>query len=108
MAIEAIISNAILKGKSIICISLYYIVYMNFKAWHHSITEGTRTPYKLGLYPDLYDFVGQYPPLYATPISADFIFYYNAYYGPKGVESKDGLVWYKPMHTANDPHKTPL
>jgi len=77
---------------------------MDFKEWY---LESTRTPFKVGLYPDLYDFVGQYPPLYGMPIAADYLYYFTTYFGPEGPYSKDGIVWYKAMHGSNDPHKPP-
>lgn len=78
---------------------------MNFKKWLQ--LQESRSAYKIGLYPDLYDIVGQYPPLYGTPVSADFIYYVTQYFGPNGPPSKDGIVWYRPMHGSNDPHKPP-
>ena len=60
--------------------------------------------FKIGLYPDLYDIVGQYPPLWGTPRSADYIYYVTKYFGPTGSPpSKNGIVWFKPMHSANAP-----
>lgn len=47
---------------------------LNFKKW--LLTEGGRGN-KLGLYPPLADELGQYPPAYITPVSADFIYYYD-------------------------------
>jgi hypothetical protein len=55
---------------------------LQFKKW--LLTENdTRTGARLGLYPSIYDNLGQYPPLYSTPIAADFIYYYDIFYGKK-------------------------
>jgi len=62
---------------------------MTFKEW--LLTE-SKTQYQIGLYPDLYDIVGQYPPLYATPHAADFIYYYTNYIKNNPPKDKDGFV----------------
>lgn len=65
---------------------------MNFKEWL-LIENESRTGTRLGLYPSIYDSLGQYPPLYSTPISADFITYYDIQYGKKGVRDiSPGIV----------------
>lgn len=66
---------------------------MRFKDW--LFTEGFDTHCKLGLYPPIDDALGQYPPLYAAARSPDLITYYYIQYGKKGVESKDGYVYYR-------------
>jgi hypothetical protein len=69
---------------------------LNFKDW---LAENTKTTYKLGLYPDLYDVIGQYPPLYNTPRCADFIYYSWKKYGPTcSPPSKNGIVTVPDMH----------
>lgn len=50
---------------------------MDFKEF----LEGSGTGAKLGLYPDLADALGQYPPLYVTPRASDFITYFDIEYG---------------------------
>ena len=66
--------------------------YMNFKEWlllHEDDVRGS----KIGLYPSISDNLGQYPPLYVTPISADFITYYSNAYGKKPLKfDKPGVV----------------
>jgi hypothetical protein len=60
---------------------------MNFKEWLLR-EDDMRTGAKIGLYPSLADSLGQYPPLYVAAAAADFITYYDMYYGKKGVRSK--------------------
>lgn len=55
---------------------------MNFKQWFLK-EDDMRTGAKLGLYPDIVDSLGQYPPLYVTPHAADFVTYYDMEYGKK-------------------------
>jgi hypothetical protein len=66
---------------------------MRFREWLLN-ENGTRTGAKLGLYPDLADDVGQYPPLYTTATAADFITYFDIVFGSKGgVKSiKPGII----------------
>lgn len=64
---------------------------MEFKKW---LAEGYRTGAKLGLYPPIEDALGQYPFLYGTARSADLITYIDIMYGKKGIDSKNGLVYY--------------
>ena len=65
---------------------------MRFKDWLMN-ENGTRTGAKLGLYPDLADDVGQYPPLYAVASCADYITYFDMVFGMKGVKSlKPGII----------------
>jgi hypothetical protein len=54
--------------------------------------NASRTSCKLGLYPEIYSILGQYPPLYAAPKAADFITYYYIQYGAKGAPTKNGIV----------------
>jgi hypothetical protein len=64
-----------------------------FKQWLFS-EEEQRTTAKLGLYPDIMDAMGQYPPLYSTTFAADFITYYDIQYKGKGAPGKGGFVRY--------------
>lgn len=59
-----------------------------------------RTGAKIGLYPDIADALGQYPPLYGAPKASDLQTYIYLHYGPKGVPDKSpGLIDYsKPKH----------
>ena len=62
---------------------------MDFKQF----IETSRTGAKLGLYPDLADALGQYPPLYVTPSASDFITYFDIEYGKKPLRfRKPGIV----------------
>jgi hypothetical protein len=63
---------------------------MQFKQWLNENEQ--RSTSKLGLYPDLMDAMGQYPPLYNTPIAADFITYFDMMYGKKGMKGKKGII----------------
>ena len=66
---------------------------MNFKQWFNE--NFNRTGAKLGLYSPIDDAMGQYPPLYASPIAADFITYYNIQYpNGKGLDDSNGIVHY--------------
>jgi hypothetical protein len=47
-----------------------------------------RTGAKIGLYPDIYDALGQYPPLYGIPKAADLVTYIFAKYGKSGPPMK--------------------
>ena len=79
---------------------------MNFKQWL-LLQENSKSPYKLGLYPDLYDVVGQYPPLYNSPRAADYITYAVNYFGKTGAPpGKNGIHWNSPVHYGGPP--TPL
>lgn len=49
---------------------------LKFKEWLMESNRGA----KLGLYPPMADQLGQYPPLYKTTNSADFIYYYDRMY----------------------------
>lgn len=65
---------------------------MNFKEWL-ALNEDDARGSKIGLYPSISDNLGQYPPLYMTPISADFITYYSNVYGKKPLLfDKPGIV----------------
>ena len=73
---------------------------MNFKQW--LIDENAqRTGAKLGLYPSIEDALGQYPPLYGIPSSADLITYIDIMYGVNNIPGKNGIIRYKDEH----PHK---
>lgn len=61
---------------------------MEFKTWLNENSRGS----KIGLYPPIADQLGQYPPLYMTPASADFIYYFGVEY-PKGIKQwKPGII----------------
>lgn len=64
---------------------------MRFKTWFN---ETYRTGAKLGLYPPLEDALGQYPPLYGTPKSADLITYIDIAYNGGEPSGKDGIIRY--------------
>lgn len=65
---------------------------MQFKEWLLK-EDDIRTGAKLGLYPSIYDSLGQYPPLYITPASADFITYFGIQYDKKPLKSlKPGFI----------------
>ena len=66
---------------------------MTFKEFLNENSQ--RTGAKLGLYPTISDALGQYPPLYAIPSSADLITYIDIEFGKKGIDSKNGIVRYK-------------
>lgn len=61
------------------------------------LEDYSRTGAKLGLYPTISDALGQYPPLYATPHSADVITYMDIEFGKKGPPGKKGIIWYKDL-----------
>jgi hypothetical protein len=66
---------------------------MRFQKFFYLTENGTRTGAKLGLYPDLADNVGQYPPLYAVASSADYITYLDIVFGKKGIKSRSpGII----------------
>ena len=73
---------------------------MNFKKWLFQ-ENAQRTGSKLGLYPSIEDALGQYPPLYGIPKSADLITYIDIMYGVNGVPGENGIIRYKDGH----PHK---
>ncbi len=77
---------------------------MNFKEWL-SLNEDDVRGSKIGLYPSISDNLGQYPPLYVTPISADFLTYYSNVYAKRPLEfKKPGIV--DPKDTfRNEPHR---
>jgi hypothetical protein len=70
---------------------------MRFKQWLLD-ENSSRTGAKLGLYPSLMDALGQYPPLYGTPTSADLITYIYIQFGKKGVPGKNGIIKYSDEH----------
>jgi hypothetical protein len=78
---------------------------LKFREW--LLSEDDQRGAKLGLYPSIADNMGQYPPLYMTPISADFILYYDIVYGKKPLKSwKPGII--DPKDTMRDePHRPP-
>ena len=61
---------------------------MNFKMWLNENEQ--RSTAKLGLYPDAMDALGQYPPLYNTPVAADFITYFSM--DPRRNLGKNGII----------------
>jgi hypothetical protein len=63
---------------------------MKFREFLTLTENDNRTGSKLGLYPDLYDVLGQYPPLYCTPGAADFITYYDMNFRAKS--RKPGII----------------
>lgn len=65
---------------------------MRFKEWLQLNENDQRTGCKVGLYPAIYDSLGQYPPLYNTPTAADFITYFWINYGKKGLPGKNGII----------------
>ena len=79
---------------------------LNFKEWL-ILTEGSRGA-KLGLYPPIADQLGQYPPLYMTTGSADFIYYYDRMYPNNGIDDwEKGII--NPEELAGDtPSETPI
>jgi hypothetical protein len=77
---------------------------MNFKEWL-TLNEDDMRGSKLGLYPSISDNIGQYPPLYITPVSADFITYYSFVYGKNPIKSiKPGIIDSKDT-CRNEPHR---
>jgi|GEM_PF-3991613 len=75
---------------------------MNFREW--LLKEDDMRGAKMGLYPSISDNIGQYPPLYMTPISADFITYYSFVYGKKPIKSRSpGII--DPGDTCRDEPK---
>jgi hypothetical protein len=81
---------------------------MNFKEWLAIQEHSGRTATKLGLYPDLYDVVGQYPPLYAAPIAADYVYYFWKHYGNNPPKTVNGIVQYKPGRGIDAPGLPPI
>ena len=98
---------------------------MEFKNWI-SLQEGYDTYCKLGLYPPIADALGQYPPLYATAKSPDFITYFHIEFDknfsgdvePSELPQKNGFINYHKhpkrkfnfVHTKSVPngdHKSP-
>lgn len=73
---------------------------MKFKQWLQN-ENSSRTGAKLGLYPAISDALGQYPPLYGMPISADLITYIDIMYGVNNIPGENGIIRYKDNH----PHK---
>jgi len=72
---------------------------MHFKRWLLLQENNTRTGAKLGLYPSIYDQLGQYPPLYLTSSAADFVTYYDIKYGKKPLRFlKPGIADPKGMY----------
>lgn len=70
-----------------------------FKDW--LMLEFQRGRAKLGLYPPMDSVLGQYPPLYVTPRSADFITYYDIEYKGKGAPGKSGFIWYSDIRSSD-------
>jgi hypothetical protein len=70
---------------------------MRFKEFLLMTENSSRTGAKLGLYPPQSDALGQYPPLYGIPSSADLITYLSIAY-PDGIKSKNGIVQYEKRH----------
>lgn len=68
---------------------------MRFREWLLQLEDYSRTGAKLGLYPPISDALGQYPPLYATPHSADVITYIDIEFKGKGPPGKDGIIRYE-------------
>jgi hypothetical protein len=66
---------------------------VDFKKWL-LMQEARGSQTKLGLYPDLADIVGQYPPIYGANVSADYVYYYDQYYKGRGVPGKNGIHWF--------------
>jgi hypothetical protein len=62
---------------------------MEFKEWINE--NASRTGAKLGLVPPLSDAIGQHPPLYAAPKSADFVTYFYIQH-PNGLPTNNGIV----------------
>jgi hypothetical protein len=64
----------------------------SFRAWLDTRFDENdfRSGAKIGLYPDIADALGQYPPLYGIPKAADLITYMSLVYGDKGPPTKDG------------------
>jgi hypothetical protein len=67
---------------------------MKFKDFVDLTENGQRTGAKLGLYPNLMDAIGQYPPLYGIPSAADLITYIDIQFGPAGPPGKNGIIRY--------------
>ncbi len=80
---------------------------MEFKAWLELQEHSSRASTRLGLYPDLYDVVGQYPPLYAAPIAADYAYYFWVKYGNNPPKTVNGIVQYKPGTSKDMPGLPP-
>ncbi len=76
---------------------------MRFKDFFQLDENSQRTGSKLGLYPNLMDALGQYPPLYGIPSAADLITYIDIEFGPKGPPGKNGIIWYGKERTQH-PH----
>lgn len=74
---------------------------MKFKEWMLA-EDAQRTGAKLGLYCDIDDAIGQYPPLYATPGAADFITYLYLKFGNKTLTDKQGFATHYSQQTVID------
>lgn len=80
---------------------------MNFKAWLQVNENAKRTGAKLGLYPDIEDLLGQYPPLYGMPTAADYVTYLDIKYGSKGPPGKNGIMQSRPGRSIEDRYLPP-
>lgn len=59
------------------------------------LNERSSSGTKLGLYPDLADVVGQYPPLYSSASKADYNYYYFTYFKGGDPPGKNGIHWFQ-------------
>jgi len=78
--------------------------FLNFRLW---LTENdTRTGARLGLYTDIGDTLGNYPPLAVTPTAADFVTYYDIEYSQKPLKMvRPGIADPKDLARLKNPFK---
>jgi hypothetical protein len=80
---------------------------MRFKKFMELTENSQRTGAKLGLYPNLMDALGQYPPQYGMASAADLITYIDIEFnGIKNIPGKNGIISYEhPRHQKAHPAK---